>query len=356
MRIAFEATATARPVKSGVARYALQLIRALLDQGNSEDRYDAFYRLSRRFKKHHEPPNIDGVGNHWFLEPFPPLGGYDIVHGLDARVPSWPRVKRVATVHDLYMRPEDREKGMQRYHEVAKRCDRVITVSENTRRDFVEACDYPAERVHVVHLGVDKSFRPRDEDELERMRERLDLPTDYLLYAGEQVHRKNIVRMLGAYDRSEAATRYDLVIAGASEHKEQDIERAFATSPKHDRIRRMGYVADGDLQLLYAGAAAFLYPTLYEGFGLPVLEAFASRTPVLSSNTSSIPEIAGGYALLVNPEDEDAIAEGIDRVVQTTPRQLEAARAHAAHFSWTRCARQTHAVYHLLMDENSRTL
>jgi len=184
------------------------------------------------------------------------------------------------------------------------------------------------------------------------MRTRLGLENDYLLYVGDLTPRKNLARLVRAYARSKASADFDLAIVGAREFRAAEIERELSSSPCHDRIHRLGYVDSEDLRLLYAGAAAFLFPTLYEGFGLPVLEAFASGTPVLSSNTSSIPEIAGGHAVLVDPEDEVAIAEGIDRAIDYSPERLEAARVHAAQFTWERCARHTYAVYEDLIDES----
>ena len=182
------------------------------------------------------------------------------------------------------------------------------------------------------------------------MRTRLGLETDYLLYVGDLTPRKNLVRLVRAYTRSKASADFELAIVGAREFRAAEIEREIASSPCHARIHRLGYVDSDDLHLLYAGAAAFLFPTLYEGFGLPVLEAFASGTPVLSSNISSIPEVAGGHAVLVDAEDEVAIAEGIDQVLDCSPERLEAARRHAARFTWERCARRTYAVYKELIE------
>jgi len=363
MRVALEATAACRPIKTGIARYAIELMRALAkrsDRAQPTDRFDAYYRLSRRWKKGHRPPSIDGIASYWFQEPIPPvLKRYDIVHGLDVRVPRWPGAHRVATLHDLfavvsseYVRPSLREKSTDRYRELAARCDHVIAVSENTRRDFLEQFDYPPERISVVHHGVHPSFQPRAEEDLVLARNRHGLKKDYLLYVGDLTPRKNLVRLIRAYARCKASSDFDLAIVGAREFRAEEIDSELAVTQSRARIHRLGYVGGPDLQLLYAGAAAFLFPTLYEGFGLPVLEAFASGTPVLSSNTSSIPEIAEKHAILIDPEDEAAIANGIDDVVNTPPENLEAARLHAGQFTWERCAQRTYDIYERLLDSS----
>jgi len=361
MRVAFEATAACRPFKTGIGRYAIELMRALArqrDQTRAEDRFDAYYRFSRRWKADHRTPRIDGVATRWYQEPLPPiLQRHDIAHGLDVRIPRWPWVRRVATLHDLFsivsvqhVRESLRDSAVAGYHDIAQRSERIIVVSECTRRDFLELFDYPPEHVRVVHHGVDPSFRPRAGHELAPMLARFGLENEYLLFVGDVTPRKNLIRLVRAYARSKASADFDLVIVGARSFRAAEIEREIGSSQRHDRIHRLGYVEGDDLHALYAGAAAFLFPTLYEGFGLPVLEAFASGTPVLSSNASSIPEIAEDYALLVDPEDDVAIAEGIDQVLDCSPERLEAARRHAAQFTWERCAQRTYAVYKELIE------
>ena len=166
----------------------------------------------------------------------------------------------------------------------------------------------------------------------------------FLLYVGDEVARKNLPRLLEAWTRSSAREDYELVVAGPVSAE---------TLRGIPSVRRLGYVTDEDLERLYASCEAFLYPTLYEGFGLPILEAMASGAAVLTSDTGASPEVAGGHAVTVNARESDAILAGIDDVLQRTPTQRAAAREHAETFSWRRCALQTAAVHRAAIDREA---
>ena len=359
MRIGIEATAAARPVKTGIARYAIHLMRALaaLPPG---DRTTHYYRLSRRWKAGYAPVPIAGVPVHWFQEPLWPLRpALDVVHGLDARVPRWRGVARVATVHDLYhLRGDSADaggsRGSDRLATLVRDCDRLIADSAATRDDLTALFDVSPEQVDVVHLGVDERFRLHTPDELAAARERHGQDLPYLLYVGDADPRKNLPRTIEAFGRCAAGGDFELLIAGGGAAGAGDVREALERTSAP--VRLLGYVPDEDLPALYAGAAAFLFPTLYEGFGLPVLEAMASGTAVLGGSEGSVPEIAGEHAVLVDPRDPAAIADGIGRVLEFPAEAREAARLHAAEFTWERCARQTRAVYdRTLADSRQRS-
>jgi glycosyltransferase involved in cell wall biosynthesis len=317
------------------------------------DEFTHWYRLSRRWKRGHEPPVIEGARRRWFQEPLWPLSpGADVVHGLDCRVPAWRGVARVATVHDLFaLLPgtftdeRTRERKAAQYREAAERCDRILAVSEVTRRDFLEHLDYPADRVDVVHEGVGEEFGPQDEGAVARARTAHGLERPYLFYVGDLTARKNLVRLVRAWGRSPASADLDLALAGARAWGASELDGLLGDPALSARVHLLDFVPDAELPLLYAGAEAFLFPSLYEGFGLPVLEAMACGTPVLASTTGSLPEVAGEHAVLVDPADEAAIAEGIDRVLGLGPDAVARAAEHAAGFTWEACARGTRAVH-----------
>ena len=280
-----------------------------------------------------------------------------IFHAPDYFVPPFPG-PTVATVHDMshlicpQLHPAARIAYMRRALPASlRRTSHVITVSEATRRDLVAHLGYPAERITVTHLGASAAFRPHSPAELAPALQRLGLrPQGYSLYVGTIEPRKNLDRLLTAYESlpPPLRLRHPLVLAGSpgwnSEHTHQRMERAASAG----WLRYLRYAPQGDLPALYAGARVFVYPSLYEGFGLPVLEAMACGVPVITSDCSSLPEVAGGAALQVAPLDEAALAAALQRALQDDAWRAQASAAglaRARQFSWQRCVRQTAEVY-----------
>jgi glycosyltransferase involved in cell wall biosynthesis len=275
----------------------------------------------------------------------------DIVHypanfGPLARVPGL-----VVTVHDLgFLRnpdwfPQDRA-WYYRFlaKQTLRRARRIIADSEATKRDVEALLGIAPDRVDVVPLGVSPRFRPQDAAAVAAARARFRLPASYLLYVGTMEPRKNLVRVVEAYSRIAGEIPQDLVIAGRNGWKHAPIHEAAKASPHAARIHFPGFIAQDDLPAVLSGARAFVWPSLFEGFGLPVLEAMACGTPVLTSDRSSLPEVAGAAALLIDPEDGDAIAGGLRRLAQedhTCATLRHAGLERAAGFTWDRTARET---------------
>lgn len=356
MRVGLEVSSLAAPHPTGIARYMRALATAL-QRTCTQDRFSLWYRLSRL--KHHRhwwrptgmPPRV------WQGRWWPPRHGLDLVHGLDGVVPDWRSVPRVATVHDFtVLRDPDpaasnetfRQRKLRRYREMAMRADRIIAVSEATKRDATELLDLAPERISVIPHGVDERFHAARRDP--SMEGRLGLRPGYLLFVGAVSERKNTERLVRAFARSRACRERQLVLAGRVYHRSQSTRQAAEETGIAGRILFLDHAPDDDLPALYAGAAALVFPTMYEGFGLPILEAMAAGVPVLCGDRGAAPATAGGLAVTVDPGDTDAIAEGIDRVLENPPADAESLKRHAAGFTWERTACQTAAIYRELVE------
>ncbi|MGI8738184.1 MAG: glycosyltransferase family 4 protein [Gammaproteobacteria bacterium] len=356
MRLCLELTAVCRPVRTGIARYAEHLARAMVAEVAAGDRTDTIacaYRLSR-WPRRHLRLSLAEIRSIWIQEPWWPVRpAFDLVHGLDARVPDWKHVKKVATVHDLFslhpeaQTPEDaRERTLARYRWLARISDRIICPSESTRSDFLARFEFPPDSVEVIHLGVEPGIAAPAPRALARWRREQGFERDYILFVGEFGRRKNLARLLRAYIRSGLSSAYELVYVGHDPGGMRDgFARIINAGGVASRVRFPGYMTGANLNCLYAAASAFAFPSLYEGFGLPVLEAMACGTPVLTSNLSATAELGREHAVLVDPYSEASIAEGLLKAVKVPLHARRAAMIYSRSFTWAETARKTHATY-----------
>lgn len=266
----------------------------------------------------------------------------------------------VSTVHDLstllypQFHPEARVAFMNtELPKTLQRATHLITPSQYIRQEVIDQLGWPSDKVTATHLGVDPRFRPQTADSLAPALAPYDLtPGRYCLCVATLEPRKNIAALIQAHAAlpAELRLRYPLILAGSSgwnsEALHQQIRRASGPS-----LRYLDYVPQADLPALYAGARLFAFPSLYEGFGLPVIEAMASGVPVLTSRCSSLTEVAGNAAWLVNPLDTDQIRDGLSQALQDEPwrRQAVAAGlAQASGMTWADCVQKTRQVYERL--------
>ncbi len=279
----------------------------------------------------------------------------DLVHSLASTAPAWGRFRRVVTVHDLiYARYPDahmglRARGMRLLVPLgARRSHRVLVDSDSTRDDLVELLDLAPARIDVAPLGLGSARRAEPLDEA-RVRARFALgDRPMILSLSAKRPHKNLLALIGALARIPSPRRPVLVLPGYPTWHERELRTHATQLGVAGDVRFEGWVGDAELEGLWEVASAFVYPSLYEGFGLPVLEAMARGVPVACANASSLPEVAGDAALLFDPRSEQDIAAATGRLLEdrSLADELRArGRARAARFTWERTARLTLAGY-----------
>jgi glycosyltransferase involved in cell wall biosynthesis len=275
----------------------------------------------------------------------------DLVHSMASTAPVWGPFRRVVTVHDLiYARfpdahPGIRARGMNLLVPAAvRRSHRVIADSQSTREDLIELLGVDGGRIDVVPLGLGSIQRERATT-AEETRSRFDLGArPVLLSLSAKRPHKNLAALIGALARIPAERRPVLVLPGYATWHERELRERAAAAGVGEDVRFPGWVPAAEIEGLWAVAAAFVFPSLYEGFGLPVLEAMARGVPVACSDASSLPEVAGDAALLFDPHDEGAIAAAVERLLgdpAEAERLRAAGSARVLQFTWERTARLT---------------
>ncbi len=285
----------------------------------------------------------------------------DLAHGPVFVGPLFAPCPVVITVHDLsflrfphLFRPANRLYLRLLTRASARRARRIIAVSAHAAEESVQLLGVAREKVDVVYHGVDPWFQPLPAEEVAAFRARQGLPERFVLYVGTLEPRKNLTRLVEAFARLHDSNLRLVLVGGRGWYDEEIFSRVEALGLE-GKVLFPGYIPAEELPLWYSAATVFAYPSLYEGFGLPVLEALACGTPVLTSNCSALPEAAGEGGLRVDPYNIEAIAEGLHRLLTDVPLR-EALRqqglAHAARFTWGRTAAETVVVYRRALKED----
>jgi glycosyltransferase involved in cell wall biosynthesis len=282
----------------------------------------------------------------------------NLVHGPVNVAPLLATCPSVITIHDLsflrcpnLLRPANRTYLRIMTQLSARRAKRIIAVSRFTARESVALLGVPESRIETVYHGVDASFRPLPASQVDAFRAERGLPDKFVLFVGTLEPRKNVDRLVEAYARLGSCVP-PLVLVGGKGWLYADLFAHIEALGLTNRVRFIGYVPQDELPLWYNAALVFAYPSLYEGFGLPVLEAQACGTPVLTSASSALPEAAGDAAVFVDPTDTEALRAGLDRLLSDGDlrRDLrERGLSHSRGFSWRQAACQTTAVYRQAM-------
>ncbi len=285
------------------------------------------------------------------IQPFQ-LGAFDLYHAMAFVAPMALNKPMVVTVYDLtFMRYPERLATARRLYlraltaRTCRRAQRIIAISHSTARDLTDLLDIPPETIDVTPLAYDAAvFRPLPQEAVAAFRKRLHLPDRYWLYLGTIEPRKNLTTLLEAYAQLPERARLPLVLAGGKGWQFEDV---FATINRHklnDKVLLPGFIPADAVPFWYNSAELFIYPSVFEGFGLPVLEAMACGTPVITSNVSSLPEVAGDAGLCLPPHEVDTWRDALQRAFHDAAWRdrartagLQAARA----FTWARTAQLT---------------
>lgn len=355
---------------AGTGRYVRELAKALVDLGHADD-LSFFYVDSTEGAGVETPGSIPrktvrcskrgwsaaaALSSYLGIPMDRFVGEADVFHA------TWhllPRLRTPATIMTLYdlsfaLYPETHLRVLRWSSNVLvprflRACDRIIAISESTKRDAIRLYGIPEEKIVVTHLAAEDRFRPADPDRVAVVRDRLGLPPRFLLYVGTIEPRKNLDVLLGALVRLKGQGReVPLVVAGRLGWLYDGFLEKIRSLGLENLVLLPGFVPDDDLPALYTAAEGFVYPSVYEGFGIPVLEAMGCGTPVLCSDVSSLPEVAGGGGILLPPGDPAAWAAAISRLTgePALRRELrEKGFRQASRFRWEETAKRTWEVY-----------
>ncbi len=364
--------------RAGLGRYAESLARALV--AADPERYALFYNRERGVEPltglEHLPTRTVALGyKPWRMLVW--LGqlarvGFDhllpnaeLFHATEHLLLPLRFIPTVLTVHDLiFHHLPAHHKPLNRWYLnltmplYCRRATHIIAISECTRRDLTGAYSVPQEKITVIREAADPRFRPQSPEAVEAVRVRYGLPKRYLLSLGTIEPRKNLTRLLTAFEAVYNDGLTDgLVIVGRRGWLYGDFFARLEQSPARDVVFFPGYAPDEDLPALYAGAQALALPSLYEGFGLPVLEAMACGTPVACSDTSSLPEVAGEAGLYFDPGDVESITDALRHLLNDADLRSDLRRRgfeQAAKFSWDRVAAETEAIYDAVLRRGAK--
>ncbi len=367
MRVTIDIRPLLEPRRSGIPTFTAELVAALCRRG--AHRYTLFANAWNAALPSDIPPASDAVRRRVTRYPNKLLNASVALFGRprietlagDTDAVYLPNLNfaatakpSVVTVHDLSFERYPRFfsakqrlwHALVRPRRLLERAAAITAVSAHTKADLIETYGIPEERIHVVHPGVNARFAPQSAESVAGIRKKYDLPERFFLSLGTLEPRKNVEAAIAAFDHvpGDAA----IVIAGGKGWLYDRIFRRAAESPKRDRIRFIGYVDDADKPAMYAAAAALVYPSFYEGFGMQPLEAMACGTPVVAGQTASLGEVVGDAGLLVNPERVEEIADAMQAVLDE-PALAAALRERglerAKRFSWDESAEKMEKIF-----------
>lgn len=355
---------------AGISWYIINLLKNLTTASPDEWRYTIFLRdrafqaqakaLALRFSRLPTQRPIIRIFWEQMIQPLAlRRANIDLLHALAFVAPIAAPVPFVVTIYDLsFLRYPDAFRPFNRWYlthftrRSVKRAKAVITISESTRQDVINFLDISPGRVHTIYCGVDENYRPLPPAEVAAFRAAKGLPETFLLFLGTLEPRKNVDGLIRAYAqwRQKTPKAPPLVIAGGKGWYYQQIFELVARLNLTASIRFPGYVPQEELPLWYNAATLFVYPSHFEGFGLPVLEAMACGTPVITSAAASLPEVAGrdGTSRLIEPGDDAVLAEAMAAVMEDADlRRMMSERGvdRAATFRWEKTARETVGIY-----------
>jgi glycosyltransferase involved in cell wall biosynthesis len=373
MRIGIDATAVP-PKPMGAGLYIVYLIREL----GKLDSLHEFVVFAQEYLR----PNLEGSVDRqlqivwlknmsrprrltWEQTVFPRLireMGLDLLHSPHYTMPLFCPVPTVVTFHDMtyFIYPEKHTLAKRYFfpwmmRRSSRRADKIIADSESTRQDAIRFVKVPPDKITTVHLGYNEIFRQiTDQEMLQEIEQQYHLPDRFVFYAGAFEPRKNVPLLLNAFEQI-ASKHADLhlVVTGGTGWNNQETLAQIDRMQSKDRIIRLGHIPHADLPAIFNLAEVFVYPSLYEGFGLPPLEGLACGTPVITTNISSMPEVVGNAGILVPPDEEAALVQAMTDVLtddDLRQRLSAAGPVRAANFTWRHTAEKTLKIYEQVLD------
>lgn len=353
---------------TGVSVYTKNLVSSLISNFPQEDfllfggsfrRRGDLEKIARRLKTesviYPYPPRVmDFIWNSLHVLPVEKLiGPVDLIHTSDWTEPP-SALPKVTTVHDLipFKFPQTTTDNIRQTHKkrlawVARESSAIITVSSSTKKDLIELLKIPEEKIHVVYEGVESRYTPQPPAIIESIKRKYHLEEEYLFSLSTLEPRKNQNRLIEAY--SQMKDKYPglkLVLGGKTGWGEK-------IKPV-DGVIMPGFIPDADLPALYSGCLSFVFPSFYEGFGLPPLEAMACGAAVVTSNVSSLPEVVGKAGILVDPNSTKSIKAGIIKAIKTRADLKAKAIKRASKFTWKETAQQTHRIYQQVIKQTNK--
>lgn len=351
----------------GIGTYIRNLVRQL-DRIDNNTEYLLLCRqndlgladsLGKNFKTVTQWGSNYSIGEQLFVPVNLALEGARVFHAPHYVLPALTPCRSIVTIHDCIHLKFPRYLPSRLAYAYAwtqlwiatRRARRVITVSKVSKKDIIHFFDTPAEKITVIPNAIDERFTVRPtETEMDLVRQRYQLPKRFAMYAGNAKPHKNLKRLIDAFSlvRQRGLDELGLLITGSEISRHAELRRAVHRYGLHKHVRFLGFQTEKVLTVLYRLADVFVFPSVYEGFGLSPLEAMASGTPVVASNVASLPEVLGDAAMLVDPYDPKSIADGIIRVVDNRTMSedlIQKGYARAKRFSWENSVRRINEIY-----------
>jgi len=371
MKIAIDVR-TVLPNRSGVGNYVLNLIQNL----RQVDPEPIYYFLAQKKNLFllgnlareqnplltifsHENHPLSDFWEHFILPVRLKRMGINVFHGPASLIPfRKDHCGLIVTIHDLvaFLFPETiplKYGAYMRYllRQAVKKADKIIAVSHHTKKDLIQILKVPSEKIVVIHEAPSPIFCPYDKKEAQaRLKQQYGITKKFIYHLGNIEPRKNLIVLLEAFTRvcQDLGNEYQLVVSGQRGWLTRSLSHFLKNYPAQDQVLFTGYVPIEDIPLFMNSAEAFVFPSLYEGFGLPVLEAMSCGTPIISSNRSSIPEIVGSAGILIDPTDIQELADRIIGLLRNPGEKMrlsQLGKEQSARFSWNEAARKTLDVY-----------
>lgn len=366
MNIGFDASRANKEAKTGTEWYSYNLLLELakIDHNN---RYFLYTPDGLKGKLKDLPENFNEKVLGWppkYLWTMLRLSIEMLSHAPDTLfvpahiIPLIAPLNTVTTIMDVgfLRKPEVYPQKELKYHnfglkQAIKRANKILTISEFTKKEIIELCGIDPNRIKVIYLGFDTGiFKPiNDQEKIIKVLKKYKIPADcrYIFYVGRLEEKKNtpgLVKAFGKFIRENDNQNIKLVLAGSPGHNYEQIKKLIKEYNISSEVIETGWVDEGDLPYLYNGSIAFVFPSFYEGFGLPLLEAMSCGTPIIASNIASIPEVAQGSALLFDPNEPEDIKRAMQDIVGSNEKRnelIEKGFKRVRDFSWVKCARET---------------